>query len=284
MKNNTEYKLPILSLLLEAAELIKSNIPRLFLVGTPFLVVCIAAGLWMRPMFTGDPSSPEDFSFGMFFLAWLAMMTTMIMATVGCHRTFLLQGPDAPKTPIIRWGWREMRFIGKWILIGLCAMVLAMPFMFLIMPFLVKSGQELMENQYLFLIGTNLIYLPIYYVIARLMLVLPATAIDERWSLTDAWRNSSGNGWRVMLVVGIVPMIVNLIISLLPALDSILYFVFHVVLWLVVAVYGIALLSLSYKYLSENNQQLLTLSNEKLDAQVSDEDFYAGPNGPELRD
>ncbi|PLX95331.1 MAG: hypothetical protein C0620_04430 [Desulfuromonas sp.] len=284
MEKNTVYKLPILSLLREAAGLIKSKILKLFLVGTPFLVVCIAAGFWMRPTFTGDPSAIEDFSFGMFFIVWLAMMSTMIIAIIGCHRTFLLQGPDAPKTPIIRWGWREMRFIGKWILIGLCAMALAMPFMFLIMPFIVKSGQELMENQHLFLIGTNLAYLPIYYVIARLMLVLPATAIDERWSLTDAWRISSGNGWRVMIVVGIVPMIVNLILCLLPALDSILYYVFHMALWLIVAVYGIALLSLSYKYLSENNQHLLTISNEKFGAQASDENFHFETNGPELRD
>mgnify|MGYP001446475063 CR=1 FL=1 len=203
---------------------------------------------------------------------------------VGCLSAFLLQGSGAPKTPIIRWGWREMRFIGKWILIGLCGLLLVLPIMMVAGPFIVASAKDVSENQQLAMMLSMILYFPIYYVIARLMLVLPATAIDERWSLTDAWRISSGNGWRVMLLVAGIPMLAQTLISLLPVIDAIPYFIFQFVLWLFIAVYGIALLSLSFAHLSKNNEHLLTLSDRKLHGEDIEENFSFEPDGPQLRD
>ena len=73
MEKNAEYKLPILSLLREAAGLVKSNILKLILIGAPFIIACVAAGFWMSPLFS-DPSTAENFPVAAFLFFWLALL------------------------------------------------------------------------------------------------------------------------------------------------------------------------------------------------------------------
>ena len=57
--------------------------------------------------------------------------------------------------------------------------------------------------------------LPALYLVARLSLVFPATAIDRPASLRWAWRTSRGNGWRLVVVVTVLPWLVSHLVGLL---------------------------------------------------------------------
>lgn len=99
------------------------------------------------------------------------------------------------------------------------------------------------------------IILPIFqsYIFSRLSLVLPATAIDERnFTISSAWKISSGNGWRLTLLVALLPFTIYLLLNFLPEYDSILYYLITWFAWLIVSVIEIGLLSLSYSYLSKH--------------------------------
>jgi len=47
------------------------------------------------------------------------------------------------------------------------------------------------------------------YVFARCTMILPAVALGLPSSLTSAWRLSAGNGWRVAVVVGVLPFLLK---------------------------------------------------------------------------
>lgn len=58
---------------------------------------------------------------------------------------------------------------------------------------------------------------PAFYVVFRLVLALPATALDRRGQFEQAWEISAGNGWRMVAVtmIAIVPIeIVNFVLTL----------------------------------------------------------------------
>lgn len=108
----------------------------------------------------------------------------------------------------------------------------------------------------IYLVGQIVSYaaaVPLYYVASRWSLVLPSSAIgihgnSFRWS----WRGSSGNGWRLTLLIWFFPLLTGFLFDLWPDYDSILFKLYQGALWLVVGVVQIGLLSLSYKFLVSN--------------------------------
>ena len=95
----------------------------------------------------------------------------------------------------------------------------------------------------------SLLALPVAYVVGRSSIVLPATAIDERPSIPWAWSISKGNGLRLMVLVGLLPILTDFIFELIPAYDSFVYSIFLLVIYLYVSAAEIAILSLSYREL-----------------------------------
>src|SRR5712671_2333716 len=57
--------------------------------------------------------------------------------------------------------------------------------------------------------------IPASYVLARLCLVFPATAIDRPVNLKWAWRLTERNGWRLVVVVAVLPWIISYLVELL---------------------------------------------------------------------
>ena len=47
--------------------------------------------------------------------------------------------------------------------------------------------------------------LPASYLPARFSMVLPATAIDEKVDLRWSWERTRGNGWRLVVIIGLLP-------------------------------------------------------------------------------
>ena len=106
--------------------------------------------------------------------------------------------------------------------------------------------------------------IPATYVLARFCLLLPATALDNKQSLPWAYRVSGGNGIRIAIVVGILPWLLDWLVSE-SATDgtSILLNLVYYLATLISMVIEISLLSLAYKELVGNKS-------------VQDGDYLAG--------
>jgi hypothetical protein len=64
---------------------------------------------------------------------------------------------------------------------------------------------------------TWLLQLGPLYLLARLSLVLPGLALGQGWRAGDAWRISRRNGWRLFLVVCLLPWAFHAIVDLVYA-------------------------------------------------------------------
>jgi hypothetical protein len=92
---------------------------------------------------------------------------------IGCHRTFLMSDADIKKTPFIRFGYREWNFIAWWIILGLIAIILFALSNTIVLFFI--GNVESLPSNFVFFISS----LPLYYIISRLSLVFPATAVKS---------------------------------------------------------------------------------------------------------
>lgn len=86
-----------------------------------------------------------------------------------------------------------------------------------------------------------------YWVIGRVSLMLPAIALDQKPDLVAAWLASRGNGWRLAVVVGVLPWGLQLLTDLLYRNGaSSVEFAFLVVLAAALVIVEVVALTLSY--------------------------------------
>ena len=183
----------------------------------------------------------------------ILFLLSLVMAIVGCHRIFLLESNIVEESNLFTWTGNEIKYIGWLIFIGLCTFLVSIPFTFILIPFMLSSYEIFFENQFVVFAVIALFNIPIYYIASRWSLVLPSSAIGIHGkSLTWSWELSSNNGWRLTLLIGFLPFIIDIIFSLLPTYDSILFNLLQEALWLIVGVIEIGLLSLSYNFLVNN--------------------------------
>jgi hypothetical protein len=134
------------------------------------------------------------------YLFYFLYCGLFVVFAVTCHRLVLLDPRTIAARMRPRWSWRETRFLAWMIVVGLvfagALVVLATP----IVNILLWTG----------LGGDTRIEWSVYagqvlalYIISRLFLVFPATAIDRPVNLKSAWRLSKRNGWRLVIVVGV---------------------------------------------------------------------------------
>jgi len=162
------------------------------------------------------------------------------LLAVNVHRLVL----NASNKPVLhRWTWRETRFLG-W----LAVIYFYVYLIFLIPLALLASPFEYFKSDYDWL--WNAATLPGGYLFARLSLLLPATALDQRQNMAWAWGLTDKNGWRLLVLLWVLPM---LIASAVPAAVSdssspIVFLIWHAVIAAGTAL-EIALLSVVFKTL-----------------------------------
>ena len=134
-----------------------------------------------------------------------------ILIAISCHRLVILGVDSLPSAWGLFWSGRETRYLGWLFLItfSLAAVVLP-PFQFLIevspnLSFNLRALSALVFTVSVFCGG---------YVSARLSIVWPATAIDQRPTLKGSWRLSRSNGWRLGLVVWLPSILMFVLIRL----------------------------------------------------------------------
>jgi hypothetical protein len=191
-------------------------------------------------------------------VGWLLYAIYGVIFTIfaiNCHRVVLLGPSPDTLAPKLVWGLRESRFLG-WVI--LLAIVLAAGRLLFIVVLL--NAESLLS----FVLTSRsrlgltwlkwsefLSYGPVAYVVARLSLVLPATAIESKTSLRSAWKGSARNGWRLVLIVGALPWVLSRAVDLMVRQDATSpELVALTMLSIIASMLGIIALSLSYQDLS----------------------------------
>ena len=176
-----------------------------------------------------------------------ALFFTLFAVT--CHRLVLLPSRSRAGIPRPRWSSRESRFL-FWI-VTLWILYLAVWWLGLLVAGNISPRGSLPAWSGVIEFSAKL---PAFYVVARLSLVFPATAIDRPASLKWAWQASRGNGWRLVVVIAVIPWLVSHLVGLLyreqaTAFEIVLLTVLGTALFAV----EIAALSVAYRQLVKDD-------------------------------
>ena len=239
-------KLPILSTFIEALSLPCKYYRSLLRVGFP----TILTGLTFIMFNYFFPNNDKIYILtAIDIILVITLCLSLVMSVVGCHRVVLLGESVVRKSSLLNWTGNEIKYIGWWILISLLSglMMILPSIPLLILVSLLSTS----------LLGVGVIILffclVASYIASRCSLVLPSSAIGIHGkSFGWSWRLSSGNGWRLTLLLSFLPFIMHGIFSLLPIYDSLFFALFYGTLWLAIGVVEIGLLSLSYRFLVSN--------------------------------
>jgi hypothetical protein len=191
---------------------------------------------------------PQPAMWGMVVLHGLVF----VLFAVTCHRLVLLDPLVVAQTPMPRWTRRETRFLLKalamWTVCLGVGFALMSLFVFAAFP-LVKK----LESEWIAAIVMPIFLLPMFYLVARFSLVLPATALDRKVGLGWAWGLSEGNSWRLFLVIGILPWVISAPSYLIDYTDpGVAATVAVTIVGAVLLVVEIAALSLAFRELTKD--------------------------------
>ena len=181
---------------------------------------------------------------------YLAYCCLFVVFVVTCHRLVLLDPRSVPTRP--RWSWRETRFLAWIIVIGLAfaaaLAVLATP----ILNILMWSGMGPHDTRFEWSLYCGQILA--LYITSRLFLVFPATAIDRRVNFKWAWSLSKNNGWRLVIIVAVLPWALsNLVWLLYRENEGVLEDIVITFLGSAIVAFEVAALSLSYRELTKED-------------------------------
>ena len=187
-----------------------------------------------------------------------------VIIAVACHRYVLMGREGLPSSWGLFWTKRETRFLGWTLAISMIAFLFVIPGVIAggvaVFAFAATFGEVLLGAGSVAFIpivaGMALALVPAIYVIARLSLLLPMTAVGQRPELKDAWALSRGNGWRLVAVM-LLPSLFSISLTL-PGLlfpEGGLYArLSWSFLLTLVTVFGIGALSKAYSWLSHHSE------------------------------
>ena len=187
-------------------------------------------------------NEPSIFSSMLYIIPYVMLFT---LFAVTCHRIVLLGNTEVPKYGIFSWSKRETRFLG-WTIVGYLFFTLITMFVgvFVIPIITLDSSTELTY------VISLAILVPGGYVLSRLSILFPATAVDERPNLKWAWNITSGNGWKLFLIVALLPQLVSAIYVFVDWPEHlIIQFAIGLLTYALVAI-EVAALSVSYRFLN----------------------------------
>lgn len=238
-------RLPIKAILMASIELTWQRKAELLRLAWPYLVTIV-----VTTAFTSQaPGSSEQ------LIASLVMIITSVLGIVSCHRVFLLPQDEVLQLSAIRWSKRESSYLRKSIGLGFLMLLFLTPLLAAsyLFVFIGNFPAELtgLGIQPLMLI----IALPGFYIFSRYSIILPATALDENRSARWAWRVSSGNGWRLALLIAFTPIIFETLLRKSLGLlgESLILDLFYASTLAVLTIFEVCLISLSYAWLVTNN-------------------------------
>jgi len=213
---------------------------------------------------------------------WLIFLPHYMIFTllaVSCHRSILIGEHSVSRFGVPAWSWRETRFcflllaihVAAWIIVFFLAVLFGIAGGLALSTAKGIMGQSMLtpDDARLIIYPTMaLAAVPFAYIVGRSSLILPGIAVDLQPQMKLVWSYSEGNGWRVTVLVGGVPLVVTALYGLFTftlvkltggsieegmdwrGASSILTSGVQAVLYYVLATVEVAILSLTFKELS----------------------------------
>jgi hypothetical protein len=159
--------------------------------------------------------------FGITFLAAMPSTLVFVVLAVYCHRSLLIFGAARTSSLNIVFTSREWKFFA-WILLVYLVTV------FCIIPGSITAGILLLEIDEIYtestwmksLVEIFLFYgvflIPLYYIVGRWSFVFPIIAVDGLPKMGWSWKQTKGNGWRMLVLVGFIPLTIGYLNSVGP--------------------------------------------------------------------
>lgn len=163
----------------------------------------------------GRKSAVAGLTRGLLDLGGHTAIATVVL--VAWHRLVSTELTGRPAAPSLAFGPREIRYLLLWIALGMAFLAVAaavlvglvmVQFLAMLLLYLLLLPLGLADtlvigqrDQFVVVLWISLFFaIPVAsYVTGRLVLVLPALALDRRRPFRDAWRLSAGNGWRLVI-------------------------------------------------------------------------------------
>ena len=184
--------------------------------------------------------------------ACLGYAAFFALFAVTCHRLVLLDPARVARRAEPRWTWRESLFL--WWLIGawLTYVVVSMAGATLLGSVLANATR--IDTQIGMRWVIEIAGIPAIYAVARMSPAFPAVAIDHRPDLKWALAITRGNGWRLFVVVGVLPWALSSLVGLAYRSNpSPLEMLALAILGTALFAVEIAALSISYRELTREN-------------------------------
>jgi hypothetical protein len=146
------------------------------------------------------------------WLLYVAYWSVFVLFAVTCHRLVLLDPAEVSRQWLPQWSMRQTRFFvlfgAVW---GICFFLAAWPVMTILAGLMLHVPGPWRDltledtGQWAFRASQVVSF----YLMARLCVIFPATALDRKVNLRWAWDLTRKNGWRLTLVVGALPWILS---------------------------------------------------------------------------
>jgi hypothetical protein len=178
-----------------------------------------------------------------------------ILFAITCHRLALIGDEGVPNYGLRTWTPREWRYLGWSVVI----MMIWMLYFFVISSMIaskliseVEAGTRV-ESVESFGPLVWLAGVPILYIFTRLSVLYPAIALDQQPTAQWVWRLTADNGWRLTIVVGLLPWVLYFLAGLLLRENATLVenIIVELIGFILLAVEVVAL-SFSYKHLAKS--------------------------------
>lgn len=182
---------------------------------------------------------------------FLLLSVLIVIFAISCHRNVLLGIGSTSKYGVLKWSFREWRYTG-WAFIAyfyLYAFAALGTFVASILTDFIPGC----DSTYYFMVFMGITILPGIYVFARLSILFPATAIEQKTTWNWAWDVTEGNGWRLVIIVGFLPAVLSVVPAFLSGIDIALDIVLLITSLILLAV-EITALSVSFKQLTKNHE------------------------------
>lgn len=273
---NKSNRLPVITIFTQAIRLFSDNFFEILVAGIPYLLLSLC--LLFLPQFAQNiiQRVPQSLASLIWILMLLLYSMLTLTAIISVHRIYLSTQCKLRQ----RDSWGQAKRLARLVL---WQILITFFTMLIVSPLLVTTAVAVMFNlptksglsPYImsFFAITALIA---SYVMTRFSLAIPAVTCDqEEVSIHWAWQLSSGNGWRLNLLVWALPIAVSFLPILLPASDSILLATGYKLIQLAAIAMSIGTLSLSYHWLGERQKMsILETQAQPEGGQVAGNELY----------
>ena len=159
--------------------------------------------------------------FGVACLASMPSTLVFVVLAVYCHRAILIFSHERAFNLQVVFTAREWRFFFWLLWVYVATLLCAIPGSITAGIFLREIGEIYTKNTWMksileIFLFYGVFLLPLYYIMGRWSLVFPAIAVDGLPKMGWSWKQTKGNGWRMLVLVGCIPMTIWYLSSVLP--------------------------------------------------------------------